>query len=101
MHAAESLARTAAWWRLAASSGTAGPLRMAAPDPPWRVTADELHHQVVGFVKQPHAAGLGLCARREGFEPNRQIRRLVLASIWSTPDGSGLLKLGASSIQTD
>jgi len=65
------------------------------------VTADELHHQVVGFAKQPHAAGLGLCARREGFEPNRQIRRLVLASIWSTPDGSGLLKLGASSIQTD
>jgi single-stranded DNA-binding protein len=33
------------------------------------VTADELHHQVVGFVKQPQAADLGLRARREGFEP--------------------------------
>jgi single-stranded DNA-binding protein len=32
------------------------------------VTAEELH-QVVGFVKQPDAADLGLRARREGFEP--------------------------------
>jgi hypothetical protein len=29
------------------------------------VTADELHHQVVGFVKQPRAVDLGLwCAPR-------------------------------------
>jgi hypothetical protein len=43
------------------------------------VTAEELHHQVVGFVKQPQAADLGLRARREGFRtPNRQIRSLVL-----------------------
>ena len=33
--------------------------------------------------------------------PNRQIRSLCSASIWSAPDGSGLLTLSASSVQTD
>jgi hypothetical protein len=41
-------------------------------------------------------------ARREGFEPPtaRSVAR-CFASIWSAPDGSGLLMLGASSVQTD
>jgi hypothetical protein len=44
---------------------------------------------------------LQVCARREGFEPPtaRSVARCS-ASIWSAPDGSGLLTLDASSVQT-
>ena len=50
VHAAGSLARAAAWWLLAGSSSSAGPLRMAAPRSIVEVMADELHHQVGGIV---------------------------------------------------
>ena len=41
-------------------------------------------------------------ARREGFEPpTARSVGWCSASIWSAPDGSGLLTLSASSVQTD
>ena len=40
-------------------------------------------------------------ARREGFEPpTARSVAWCSVSIWSAPDGSGLLTLGASSVQT-
>jgi hypothetical protein len=53
-------------------------------------------------AKQPQAVDLGRCARREGFEPpTARSVAWCSASTWSAPDGSGLLRLGASSVQTD
>jgi hypothetical protein len=44
----------------------------------------------------------GFGARREGFEPpTARSVDWCSASIWSATDGSGLLTLGASSVQTD
>jgi hypothetical protein len=41
-------------------------------------------------------------ARREGFEsPTARSVAWCSASIWSAPDGTGLLTLDGSSIQTD
>jgi hypothetical protein len=54
------------------------------------------------FGPEPrHDTGEIRMARREGFEPNRQIPSLVLYVDLSAPDGSGLLTLGASSITSD
>ena len=53
-----------------------------------------------GAVGAPRAGG-----QRPGCLPatvaNRQIRSRCSTSIWSAPDGSGLLTSGASSVQTD
>jgi hypothetical protein len=43
-----------------------------------------------------------LVARREGFEPpTARSVAWCSTSIWSAPDGSGLLTLDGSSVQTD
>src|SRR5215218_9126713 len=45
---------------------------------------------------------LQVCARREGFEPpTARSVDWCSASVWSAPDGSRLLRLGPSSVQTD
>jgi hypothetical protein len=50
---------------------------------------------------RPRPLTWGFGARREGFEPStaRSVA-WCFASIWSGPDGSGLLRLDASSVQT-
>jgi hypothetical protein len=41
------------------------------------------------------------CPRRERAAPSARSVAWCSASVWSVPDGSGLLRLGASSVQTD
>src|SRR5215218_9332570 len=51
--------------------------------------------------KQPRPLTWGFGARREGFEPpTARSVAWCSASVWSAPDGSGLLTLDASSVQT-
>jgi hypothetical protein len=52
--------------------------------------------------KQPRPLTWGFGARREGFEPpTARSVAWCSTSIWSAPDRSGLLRLDASSVQTD
>jgi hypothetical protein len=47
------------------------------------------------------AADLGRCARREGFEPpTARSVAWCSASVWSAPDGAGLLTLDGPSVKT-
>jgi hypothetical protein len=51
------------------------------------------------MTNRENAGALG--EPEEGFEPSTfRLRDGCSASIWTVPDGSGLLTLGASSVQT-